>query len=401
MRDRARTPIANIVVTLALIVLAAATIVGLVLLWPEGGSNANLSIPVPETVEAEVAAVAAAECQNPAEVDCVQVEVDLQSGPDEGTTTTIALGEFAPDVNEGDDVRVTRTEAVPTEPSSLPNDTPESLPAQYSISEFERRGPMLLLLAVFVALVVALGRWRGVRSLIGLGASLALIVFFVIPAILENEPPLLVALVGSMAVMLTTIGLAHGVGIKSRAAALGTAVSLVVTVGLALVFTDLAHLFGNTSEEANLLAAGNPGLSLHGLVLAAMVIGALGVLDDVTVSQASTVLALRRADPTLRFGSLYREAISVGKDHVAATVNTLVLAYVGASLPILLVFAVGDVGLVDAANREAVAEQVVATLVGSIGLIAAVPITTALAAVLAGATPSESLAADEAVPHSH
>jgi uncharacterized membrane protein len=129
--------------------------------------------------------------------------------------------------------------------------------------------------------------------------------------------------------------------------------------------------------------------------LAGIVIGALGVLGDVTVSQASTVIALRRADPTLGFSRLYREAVAVGKDHVAATVNTLVLAYVGASLPILLIFAVGDVGVVEAVNREAVAEQVVATLVGSIGLISAVPITTVLAAALAADQPPDALAQAE------
>ena len=128
-------------------------------------------------------------------------------------------------------------------------------------------------------------------------------------------------------------------------------------------------------------------VSLEGLVLAGIVIGALGVLDDVTVSQASAVMALQRANPAQGFGQLYRGGLTVGRDHVAATVNTLVLAYVGASLPILLIFAVGETPFADAVNREAVAEQIVATLVGSIGLIAAVPVTTALAALLAARQP--------------
>ena len=184
--------------------------------------------------------------------------------------------------------------------------------------------------------------------------------------------------------MLVTIPLAHGLGVKTLAACVGTAISLVLTLILAESFTGLAHLTGLSSDEAIFLraTAGND-ISLQGLVLAGMLIGALGVLDDVTVSQASTVLALQRANPGQHFGALFRGAISVGHDHVAATVNTLVLAYVGASLPVLLIFSFGGTSFTDAINNEAVAEQVVAMLVGSIGLIAAVPITTALAALLA------------------
>jgi uncharacterized membrane protein len=222
--------------------------------------------------------------------------------------------------------------------------------------------------------------------------SVLIVVEFLIPALLAGKPAVAVALVSSFAVMLMTIALAHGLGPKSIAAMLGTGASLIATVLLALLFTGLADLTGFSSEEATLLQANDASLSLTGLVLAGMVIGALGVLDDVTVSQASTVMALRRADPTQRARELYRSAVSVGRDHVAATVNTLVLAYVGSSLPILLVFGIGDTAFADTINREAVAEQVIAMLVGSIGLIAAVPVTTALAACLATRLPAEQLA---------
>jgi uncharacterized membrane protein len=235
---------------------------------------------------------------------------------------------------------------------------------------------------------------------VGLAASLAVVIFFVVPAILDGRPPLAVALAGGVAVMLVTIALAHGLGAKSIAAALGTAFSLALTVGLALLFTNLTHLTGFSSEEAVLLNATGAGVSFKGLVLAGMVIAALGVLDDVTVSQASTVMALRRAHPGQTLGQLYRGALEVGRDHVAATVNTLVLAYAGASLPILLVFSVGATPFADAVNGEAVAEPIVATLVGSIGLIAAVPITTALAALLATRLPAERLP-DAAHGHAH
>jgi uncharacterized membrane protein len=205
-------------------------------------------------------------------------------------------------------------------------------------------------------------------------------VLFVVPAILDGSEPLAVAIIGSLAVMLVTISLAHGLGPKSLAAMLGTTVSLLLVAVLALVFTEITNLTGLASEEPALLQLEGIEVSFEGLLLAGMVIGALGVLDDVTVSQASTVLALRRANPELGFGELYRRALEVGRDHVSATVNTLVLAYAGASLPVLLIFGSGELGFVDAVNVELVAQEVVATLVGSIGLIAAVPITTALAA---------------------
>jgi uncharacterized membrane protein len=204
--------------------------------------------------------------------------------------------------------------------------------------------------------------------------------------------------VGSLAIALTTIPLAHGWGPKSLGALMGTAASLLLTAALALLFTELTHLTGLSSEEAGLLQLAGAHLSLQGLLLAGIVIGALGVLDDVTISQASTVLALRAANPTLGFRALFASAQRVGRDHVSATVNTLVLAYAGASLPVLLIFSTGDLGFGDVVTLELVAKEVVAMLVGSIGLIAAVPLTTALAAALALDEPPEQL---QAATHSH
>jgi uncharacterized membrane protein len=204
-----------------------------------------------------------------------------------------------------------------------------------------------------------------------------------------------------MAVMLITISLAHGVGPKSLAAILGTTFSLLLVGLLAVIFTELTNLTGFSSEEATLLAVGGSDISISGLLIAGIIIGALGVLDDVTISQASTVMALRAADPSQSFGRLYSRAIEVGRDHVSATVNTLVLAYVGSSLPVLLIFGSGQLGLVDAANLEIVAKEIVATLVGSIGLIAAVPITTALAVLLADRLSQEELQSAAESGHHH
>jgi uncharacterized membrane protein len=206
----------------------------------------------------------------------------------------------------------------------------------------------------------------------------------------------LTALVGALAVMVVTIVLSHGVGLKSIAAVLGTAGALLLTTVLAMVAVRGTDITGFSDEQAVLLLAGTKGgLSLQALVVAGMVIGALGVLDDVTVSQASTVLALRRANPALGFARLFGEALAVGRDHLGATVNTLVLAYAGAALPVLLIFNTSHTPFADAVNREPVAAQIVAMLVGSIGLIAAVPLTTAIAALLASRMPAD------AVPEEH
>ncbi len=381
-------------VVAATLVLLIATAVGLVVLWPEGRQQPErLPGATSEPRAAEVVGSEKIRCRAPQATDCRQLTIELREGPDEGKRSTLSVGDAgpAPGLDEGARIRVIKTE-IP------PGANRRALDA-YTLVEVDRRSPMLWLVLAFAALVVVFGRLRGALALVGLGASLLVVVEFVIPALLEDTPPAAVALVGGFAVMLITITLAHGLGPKSFAAMLGTAVCLLATIGLAAGFTELADLTGFSSEEATLLKVNDASLSLEGLVLAGMVIGALGVLDDVTVSQASTVIALRRANPTLGLGQLYRGALSVGRDHVAATVNTLALAYVGSSLPILLVFGVGGTAFADAINREAVAEQVIAMLVGSIGLILAVPITTLLAATLAARLPADR--AEDHIGHIH
>ena len=375
--------------------IAVGTVAALIVLWP-GETEAELAAGLTAPTErAEVTAVTYAPCPPPQPGTCGEAEVRIDSGEDEGGTATLNLGgaALAPELEVGDAIRVSRVE--------IPAGTtvaPESAGPTYNFVDFERRAPMLWLALAFAALVIVFGRLRGALSLVGLAASLAVVVLFIVPAILDGSSPLAVAVVGSLAVMLLTISLAHGLGPKSLAAMLGTSASLLLVALLALAFTELTHLTGLASEEATLLQLNEFDVSLDGLLLAGMVIAALGVLDDLTVSQAATVQALRRANPGLGFGEIYRRAIEVGRDHVSATVNTLVLAYVGASLPILLIFSSGDVGFVDAVNLELIAQEIVGTLVGSIGLIAAVPITTALAVRLVPAGSGSGHASGE---HSH
>jgi uncharacterized membrane protein len=367
--------------TLMAAALAVATLAGLVLLWPgEVESQIAQGIAV-ETESATVERVEQAACAGFTGQQCMLATARIESGPETGQPAQIQLGggAFDPDVDPGDKIRIAKAPEPPPGSEAVAG-------TGYTLYDFERRGPMLVLAALFVVVVLAFARWRGALSLAGLGVSLALVLVFVVPAILDGKEPLLVAVVGSMAIAIVTIPLAHGWGPKTLAALLGTAASLILTALLALLFTDLTHLTGLVSEEAIFLQVGNADVSLQGLLLAGMVIGALGVLDDVTISQASTVLALRRANMALGFRELFARALNVGRDHVSATVNTLVLAYVGAALPILLIFSAADLGVTNAANLEVVAKEIVATLVGSIGLIAAVPVTTALAALLASET---------------
>jgi uncharacterized membrane protein len=356
--------------------VAVATAAGVVALWPGDPDIAPAAGARSQDLRgAEVVAVDARGCRAVGQTDCRRITVELSSGPDRGQTT--AMDVSGVEIQTGDRVRVIDNRLPP-------GATVAGLPAdRYAFSDFERRSPLLWLTLAFVAIVLITGRLRGLRALVGLAFSLGVVVLFVVPAILNGGSPLAVATFGALAIMLVTIPLAHGLGPKTVAACLGTTAALLITLALAVLFTDLAHITGFGSEEAVFLRASSDDLSLQGLLLAGIVIGALGVLDDLTVSQSSTVMALRRADPTMGARDLYREAMAVGRDHLTATVNTLVLAYAGASLPVLLVFSLADTSFGTAVNSEAVAAEIVATLVGSIGLIAAVPITTALAALLA------------------
>ena len=373
MRQLIATPAGRLAAGLVAL-LTLAVVIALVVLWPgdvsrSEGVNGSVTHTAPAKHEAKVVEVRAVRCPNANMRDCAQAVARFTEGPERGqegrfdasfSGTSGALG-------VGDHVFLTANQ--------VPEGTPGVHP--YSLVGFQRHQPLLLLALVFVSFVIVLGRVRGLMALLGLALSLGLVVVFVVPAILDGSPPVLVALVGALAVMIITIVLCHGTGAQSVAAILGTTVSLAATVALAALFIGLTNISGISSEESQLVLAGRGDLSLDGLILAGLLIGALGVLDDLTVSQASTVMALRRAAPDASWRQLYQQAVTVGRDHVAATVNTLVLAYVGAALPILLIFSVGATSFGDAINIEQVAQEIVAMLVGSIGLMIAVPVTTA------------------------
>jgi len=359
------------------IVLALLTVAGLATLWPGPvDRSAARSLGLESDVyAAHVVHVTSGPCAHTTPeqgVICQQVRFRLDQGPDEGDTRRQEFPRSAstPHFAVGDDI------VLYYQPNA-------DRGFQYSFADRQRRQPLLGLLLLFAGAVVLLGRWRGFASLIGLGASIAVIIVFVLPALLTGESPLLVATFGASAIAFLALYVAHGFRTMTSVALLGTLGALALTIGLAYLFTELTQLSGYASEESFIVQLGTKHLDIQGLVLAGMVLGALGAVDDVTVTQASAVWELREAEPNISRLAVYRAGLRIGRDHVASTVNTLALAYAGASLPLLIVFVLSDQSLGTVANSEVVATEIVRTLVGSIGLVSAVPVTTWLAAQLA------------------
>jgi uncharacterized membrane protein len=246
-----------------------------------------------------------------------------------------------------------------------------------------RRSSLVLLAATFSLLVVAVGGWQGLRSLVGLAVSFAVILRFVVPGVIAGYNPVGIAATGSLAVMAATLTLTRGATVRSATAFAGTAFALVLTVLLASGTFGIARITGLAEEDALTVGALFGEIDPRGLLLAGIVIGALGVLDDVAMAQSSTVFELRRANPGLGVNELFVRGMVVGRDHIASTVNTLVLAYAGASLPLLLLLLTVAEPLGTLVNREILAVEIIRALTGSIGLVAAVPFTTAIAAFVA------------------
>jgi uncharacterized membrane protein len=257
----------------------------------------------------------------------------------------------------------------------------------YAYVDHQRSTPMAWLVGIALVAIIAFGRWRGLTSIAGLAISFAVLVLFVIPAILGGSPPLLVAVVGAAAIMFAALYLTHGITVHTSIAVAGTLASLALTGVLGAAFTSSMHLTGIGGEDTSYLSSTQAGIDLRGLLLAGIVIGALGVLDDVTVTQAVTVAELA-AGRDLTRRQLYRSATKVGRAHVASAVNTIVLAYAGTSLPLLLLVAVSPQPMSEMLTSEFLAQEILRAAVGTIGLVASVPITTALAALVADLRPA-------------
>jgi uncharacterized membrane protein len=260
--------------------------------------------------------------------------------------------------------------------------TDEAGRQHFTITDYVRRDGLLALFILFVAVAVAVGRWQGLASLIGMGLTLVVIFGFILPQISAGHDPVATAITGSLLIVPVTFFLSHGLNKKTAVAVASTILTLIVTGILAQVFVGLTKLSGFASEEANFLQALRPGeINIRGLLLAGIIIGGLGIFDDITVSQAAIVAELKETAAHLGWTELFTKAMRIGRDHIASLVNTLFLVYAGAALPLLLLFVDSPRPLVEVINYEFIADEIVRTLVASIGLILAVPITTFLAAI--------------------
>lgn len=254
----------------------------------------------------------------------------------------------------------------------------------FFITDYIRRDALSWLFIIFVVIAVAVGRWQGVTSLIGMGISFLVIFKFILPKISAGSDPVQIAILGSLVIIPATFILSHGVNRKTGIAVVGTLIALIITGILANTFVEASKLTGFASEEAGFLQAFKPGIiNIKGLLLAGIIIGVLGVLDDITISQSAIVQQLKTVNPKLKAGELYKKAMIVGRDHIASMVNTLILVYTGAALPLLLIFIDNPHPFSEIVNYEIIADEVVRTLIGSIGLILAVPITTFIASLMA------------------
>ena len=373
-------PRTRLVLWLLVVPLVLATAAGLLVLRPDDGvrlSRGALGV-VADREHATVLDVRRDTCigAQPTEgrpaATCPTASVRLTSGRHEGDTVDAIVpeGEGTPRFAEGDTVVVAFVEQAP-------------VGQQYQITDFQRGRPLIALTALFALAVVVVGRWRGLAALVGLGVSGVVLLSFVVPGILGGQSPLPVAIVGSSAIMLASLFLAHGVTARTAVAVLSTAASLALIGLLAYAVVAASHFTGLGTEDVAYLRSVYGEIDLRGLLLAGIIIGSLGVLDDMTVTQTSVVWEIAHADRGARAGEVYRAAARVGRDHVASIVNTLALAYAGAALPLLLLFTVAEADSADVLTTEVVAQEVVRALVGGIGIVAAAPLTTALATVFA------------------
>ncbi|THV13025.1 YibE/F family protein [Nocardioides caeni] len=371
-------------------VALVATLVGLVVWWPpgdvadqaaeSGGPAAQFAADGVTFPSGEVVSVAP-RCPGKGLPDgsgCSTLEVEVEG---EDLTVQVAVPPEVLDsgVAEGDQVELLRT---PTP------DAVDGAEASYSYFATDRDGTMLWLLLFFVIVVVAIARWRGLFALFGLAFGGLVIWWWVLPALLDGAPGVGVALTGASMIMFVVLYTTHGFSLRTSTALAGTLLGILLTAGLGVIAIGNAHLTG-ISDEAGAILATFGELDFQALLGCALVIAGLGVLNDVTITQASAVWELRAASPGASRTEIFNRAMRIGRDHIASTIYTIVFAYVGTALILLMVLRVYDRPLIDLLSTEQLAEEVVRTLVTSIGLVLAVPVTTGLAALIASPRPHE------------
>jgi uncharacterized membrane protein len=366
-----------------LVPVVAAVVLGAVVLWPASDSGrvslAGVTGDAPGTqyLTARTVSVKPFDCQGVGSgpgtsVQCAHLAVRLTSGPEEGQRVTVDVDPTVrkSGIGPGDAVRLARFRTVAGQP------------AAYVFTDYQRNTPLVILAVAFAVVVIAVARLRGLAALVGLGVAFAVMIKFMIPALLSGEDPLAVALVSSAAIMMVLLYLAHGVSIRTTTALLGTLFGLGLSAVLGTWAVGATHLTGVGSEDDLTLTAVAGQVRLSGLLLAGIVIATLGILNDVTVTQASAVWELRELDPTVSARRLFAGAMRIGRDHIASSVYTLVFAYAGAALPILLLINLADRPLNTVLTGEGISQEIVRAMVGSIGLVLSVPLTTAVGVAL-------------------
>ncbi|MGA5462008.1 YibE/F family protein [Mycobacterium sp. NPDC050041] len=388
-------PLAAKIVVGLLIAIGIAVLASAALLWP---GQQKVDIPLPfqnaqggavTTEGGHVVSTSLGTCGSPSAgavltadpvpaqgegAECVQTLIAIDSGPNKGANTLVEFGggPGQPNLMAGDDIRIIRQ-------------VDQGGTTSYSFYDYERAWPLFGMAAVFAVVVVAVARWRGLRALIGIVVAFGVLVVFLLPALRDGASAVPVSLVASAVILYAVIYLAHGVSLRTSAALLGTLTALLLAALLSWLAIELAHLTGLSEDQNNEVAAYLGNVSITGLLLAGFIIGSLGVLNDVTVTQASTVFELAELEGATR-RTIFVGAMRVGRDHIASTVYTLVLAYAGSALPLLLLFSVANRALGDVLTSESVAIEIARSAVGGIALALSVPLTTGIAAVLATPT---------------
>lgn len=251
----------------------------------------------------------------------------------------------------------------------------------FIIADYVRRDGLLILFIVFAGVAILVGRWHGLMSLLGMAITFIVIFKFLLPQISAGNDPVTTSILACIFMAPVTFYLSHGLNKKTTIAIVSTILTLIITGIMANYFLTLTHLSGFASEEAGFLQSLYPGtINIRGLLLAGLIIGGLGIFDDITVSQAAIVAELKNSLPKANFKELYLKAMKIGHDHIASLINTLVLIYAGAAMPLLILFVKTPRPFSEIVNYESISEEIVRTLIASTGLILAVPITTFLAA---------------------
>ena len=364
-----------------LVVVGVLAVAGMIWLWPTGAhldSALNKIDEVPGVTyeDATITAVTdgcASTDMGPIEgPPCLTAEVSIDTGPDAGEAAAVEL--TGPQVHaglkSGDSIEIARL--------------PTADGIHYSFSGVNRLPVIGIMLALLLVAVVAVARWRGLMALVGLGIAAYVLLGFMLPAVIVGKPGMAVALSGSTVIMFIVLYVAHGVSIRTSAALAGTLLGLAVTTALGSVAVGAARLSGFSDENEYDLAQLAPAINFQDLLMVGIIVGGLGVLNDVTITQASAVWELRAAAPQWSRTRVFRAGMRIGRDHIASTIYTIVFAYAGAALAVLLLLYFSTRAPLDLLGVEMFAGEAVRTLGSAIGLVLSVPITTGIAALTVG-----------------